>query len=95
MDLEQQYDKLLKYCYAKTKNRELAEDIVQETFLRFWQVKSYRNMGKEMAYLITIARNLCLDAFKRKKTSRRRTRSLKPFRMKASTLNKPSSTVFW
>lgn len=67
MDLEQQYDKLLKYCYAKVKNRELAEDIVQETFLRFWQAKSYRSMGKEMAYLYTIAGNLCLDAFKRRK----------------------------
>lgn len=67
MDLEKQYDKLLKYCYAKVKDRDLAEDIVQGTFLRFWQAKSYRDTGKEIAYLYTIARNLCSDAFRRKK----------------------------
>lgn len=48
----------------KTNNKSLAEDITQETFLRFWQSKSYRDMGKELAYLYTIARNLCVDAFR-------------------------------
>ena len=67
MDIEEQYEKLLKYCYMKVNSRELAEDITQETFLRFWQTQSYQNMGKEMAYLYSIARNLCLDYFKKKK----------------------------
>lgn len=35
MDLERQYEKLLRYCYMKTKNKELAEDIVQDTYLKF------------------------------------------------------------
>lgn len=65
MDLQEQYEKLLRYCYMKTKDRYLAEDIVQETFLRFWQSKSYKDTGKEQAYLYTIARNLCMDAFRR------------------------------
>ncbi len=55
MDLKEQYDRLLRYCYMKTKDRSLAEDIVQETFLKFWQSHSYENTGKEMAYLYTIA----------------------------------------
>ena len=65
MALKEQYDKLLRYCYAKTKDRWVAEDIVQETFLRFWQSKSYQETGKELAYLYTIARNLCIDEFRR------------------------------
>ena len=65
MDLKEQYDKLLRYCYAKTKDRFAAEDIVQETFLRFWQSKSYKETGKELAYLYTIARNLCIDEFRK------------------------------
>ena len=68
MDLKEQYEKLLKYCYMKMKDRNLAEDIVQETFLRFWQSKSYRDTGKEMAYLYTIARNLCMDEYRKPKT---------------------------
>lgn len=68
MDLKEQYDKLLKYCYMKTKNIHQAEDITQETFLRFWQDHNYKDTGKQMAYLYTIARNLCMDEFRRKET---------------------------
>ena len=65
MDLKVQYDRLLRYCYMKTKDRFLAEDIVQETFLRFWQKRSYQDTEKEMAILYTIARNLCIDEFRK------------------------------
>ena len=65
MDLKEQYEKLLRYCYMKTKDRYLAEDIVQETFLKFWQSHRYEDTGKEMAYLYTIARNLCVDAWRK------------------------------
>lgn len=65
MDLKEQYDKLLKYCCMKLNNRETAEDIVQETFLKFWQSRSYRDTGREMAYLYTIARNLCIDELRK------------------------------
>ena len=65
MDLKVQYDRLLRYCYMKTKDRFLAEDIVQESFLRFWQKRAYQDTEKEMAILYTIARNLCIDEFRR------------------------------
>lgn len=68
MDLKVQYDRLLRYCYMKIKDRYIAEDIVQETFLRFWQSHYYEDTGKEMAYLYTIARNLCMDEFRREKS---------------------------
>ena len=68
MDLEQQYDKIYRYCYFKLQNRELAEDITQETFLRFLESTGYRDNGKVLQYLYTIARNLCMDEFRRKKT---------------------------
>ena len=61
MDIEEQYDKLLRYCTMRLRDRALAEDVTQETLLRFWESRSYRDTGKEMAYLYTIARNLCID----------------------------------
>ena len=67
MDIEEQYDKLLRYCYMKLRNRTLAEDITQETFIRFFESTDYRNVGKEMAYLYTIARNLCIDSVRKRK----------------------------
>lgn len=35
MDLEAQYDKLYRYCYFQCKDVQAAEDVVQETFLRW------------------------------------------------------------
>ena len=67
MDLEEQYDKLLRYCYMKVRDRALAEDLTQESFIRFFESTRYRSTGKEMAYLYTIAGNLCTDHFRKRK----------------------------
>lgn len=67
MDLSDQYDKLYRYCYFRLRNRETAEDITQETLLRFWESEHYRDTGKAMQYLYTIARNLCIDACRRRR----------------------------
>lgn len=65
--LEEHYDKIYRYCFFKLGQREIAEDITQETFLRFFNNKAYRNIDKQLPYLYTIARHLCIDEFRRKK----------------------------
>lgn len=59
MDYDQLYDKLYRYCYFKLRHRELAEDITQEAFLRLLE-----HGQSSTAYLYTIARNLCIDAYR-------------------------------
>ena len=66
VDLEEQYDKVYRYCFHKTHNGHLAEDITQETFLRYFNQTTYINRGKPLAYLYTIAKNLCVDHFRGK-----------------------------
>ncbi len=61
MDYEAQYDKIYRYCYFKLQNQTVAEDVTQETFLRFLENSTYKERGKELNYLYTIARNLCID----------------------------------
>lgn len=61
LELRQQYDKIYQYCYFRTKNPTIAEDLTQETFLRFLQHSEYQSSGKELQYLYVIARNLCID----------------------------------
>lgn len=68
MDLEEQYDKIYRYCYFKVHQREIAEDITQETFLRFLESSRYVNTGQSLRYLYTIAHNLCIDEYRKKKT---------------------------
>jgi RNA polymerase sigma-70 factor (ECF subfamily) len=39
--------------------------LTQETFLRFFSQNNYISRGKPLAYLYTIARNLCIDSFRK------------------------------
>lgn len=66
VNIQEQYDKIYRYCYYKVGNSTLAEDLTQETFLRYFAQDSYIERGKQLAYLYTIARNLCTDAFRQK-----------------------------
>ncbi|MBQ8128938.1 MAG: sigma-70 family RNA polymerase sigma factor [Clostridia bacterium] len=63
MNIEEEYDKIYRYCWFRTQNRETAEDLTQETFLRFFK-SDYREEGKGIRYLYTIARNLCVEAYR-------------------------------
>jgi RNA polymerase sigma-70 factor (ECF subfamily) len=65
LSLQEQYGKIYKYCYFKVKNAPLAEDLTQETFLRFFSQNSYISRGKPLAYLYAIAKNLCIDAYRK------------------------------
>lgn len=68
VNLEDQYDKIYQYCYFKVKNKETAEDLTQETFLRYFAQNTNLNHGKPLAYLYTIAKNKCTDYFRKKQT---------------------------
>lgn len=65
MNLDEQYDRIYRYCYFKLHHRESAEDITQETFLRFFGSEGYQDTGRTLQYLYTIARNLCIDEYRR------------------------------
>lgn len=65
LDIDQHYEKIYKYCYFRLHSRDLAEDITQETFLRFFTSDTYRDTGQTLQYLYTIARNLCIDEYHR------------------------------
>ncbi len=67
IDYEEQYDKIYRYCFFKLHHRERAEDVTQETFLRFLDSGGYEDTGRALPYLYTIARNLCTDEFRRHK----------------------------
>lgn len=66
MDIEEQYDKIYRYCYFKLYDKQLAQDITQETFLRFFRQDLCLDSNKELPYLYTIAKNLCVDNFRKK-----------------------------
>lgn len=61
--VEAHYADVLAYCRRHTGSSDEAQDAAQETFLRFVRsAPTYRDRGKPLAFLLTIARNVCVDA---------------------------------
>ena len=64
------YNKILNYCVYHCMDKSYAEDLTQETFVRFFaKLSDYRYKGKTINYLYKIAGNLCKDYFKKAKDS--------------------------
>lgn len=60
------YASILRYCRNRCVDRERAEDLAQETFLRlFTSLAGYRKRGRFRAFLYTIAEHLCIDECRR------------------------------
>lgn len=62
-------DAIYRFCVVKVSDRELAEDMTQEVFTRFWQyVRDEKEITNPRAFLYTIAGNLAKDWYKKKKS---------------------------
>lgn len=60
------YEDILRYCMYHCGDSGYAEDLTQETFVRFFAgLPRYRHIGKVLNYLYTIAGNLCRDYHKK------------------------------
>jgi RNA polymerase sigma-70 factor (ECF subfamily) len=59
---------IYRFCLMKVSSRELAQDLTQEVFMRFWQaLREGTKMRSERALLYTMARNLVIDWYRKKK----------------------------
>ncbi len=80
-------DKVLGFLYRMTQNREWAEDLGQEVFLRAYQrLDSYDPVKAAFTtWLYTLARNLCLDELRKKQLQSVSLRELDEFSIDAET----------
>ena len=63
--MAQHHRAIYRVCYGILRDAHEAEDITQETFLRYWQLSGEVRGAK--AWLITVARNKCLDRLRGRK----------------------------
>ena len=62
------YPKIFQYCLLHIRDRGDAEDLTQETFLKFFQsFERYQHLGKCSAFLYAIASNACRDYYRKAK----------------------------
>ena len=60
------YPMILRYCHLHIQDTCYAEDLTQETFVRFFRtLNQYQHYGKAANYLYVIAGNLCRDYHKK------------------------------
>ncbi len=63
-------DAIFRFCMVKVTNVELAEDMTQEVFTRYWQyLRDNKEMTNTRSFLYTIANNMAKDWYKRKKSN--------------------------
>ncbi len=61
-------DAIFRFCMVKVSNSELAEDMTQEVFTRYWQyLRDDKTMTNTRSFLYTIANNMAKDWYKKKK----------------------------
>ncbi len=61
-------DNVFRFCYGLIKNKEMAEDITQETFLKLWKnPSSWKPTGRLKSWLLRMAHNLSIDELRKVK----------------------------
>jgi len=60
-------DEIFRFCLSKTRNRDLALDITQETFMKTWDyLRNGKTIDLARAFLYRTARNLIIDHSRKK-----------------------------
>lgn len=67
---DQEYNNLCRYALTYLQDSHLAEDVVQETFVKFWeQKKELVGTPNAKFYLVTAVRNNCISAIRKQQSS--------------------------
>ena len=59
--VEQYADRLFRFAFSSLRNREQAEDVVQESFARVWEKVKTVDFAKAKSYLFTAAHHAMID----------------------------------
>jgi RNA polymerase sigma-70 factor (ECF subfamily) len=73
--LKEHKDRIFSYACYFLRDREDAEDVTQEVFLRLWRSCDVENRQKAAAWMTRVTHNLCIDWKRRRKTASRHLRS--------------------
>lgn len=65
--IKEYQNKIFKYCYQMLRNKEDAEEALQEVFLKFYTCKDTDKLENPCAFLYKIAHNHCINIIKKQK----------------------------
>lgn len=65
---EREADAIFRFCLLRTSDRDVALDFTQDTFMRFWNsLVQEKDIKNHRTFLFTIARNIIIDWYRKKK----------------------------
>lgn len=68
MELVKRWKQLLMaYFYCQLRQRETAEELVQEVFVKVWSSRNYQDQGQFKAWLYRVAHNILVDYLRKQK----------------------------
>lgn len=68
---DREYEQLCRYAYTYMQDEHLAEDVVQDTFIKIWEQKKDLITSENIKfYLVTAVRNNCISALRKQQTSK-------------------------
>ena len=67
---------LFRFIFFKSKDAKLSEDIVQDTFVKYWDKMETIGAGKDKSYLFATSKNLLLNHFEHQKVVKRHEESV-------------------
>lgn len=77
---EHYYTPMYRFIWRRVRNDALAEDLIQDLFLKIWNARGKLDPQKSFeAYLFRIALNLCNDVFRRKAVRKQTSLEAIPF----------------
>ena len=66
---EDHSDSIFRYCFLRVSDRNVAIDITQDVFMRYWNSLIQKSdISNDKAFLFTIARNAIIDWYRKKKS---------------------------
>lgn len=66
---DRESDAVFRFCLLRTSDRDIALDFTQDTFMRFWTALcSEKKINNYRTFLFTIARNIIIDWYRKKKS---------------------------
>lgn len=68
--LQDNRDRVFSYSVYCLRDRDEAEDVTQDAFLRLWRKRDDVDPERVEAWLIRVAHNLCIDRIRRRRTAR-------------------------
>lgn len=61
-------DSIFRYCILRVSDRQVAIDLVQDVFVRYWNTLTQgKHISNDKAFLFTITRNIIIDWYRKKK----------------------------